>query len=96
MRFEKYNIRFIDSYHFFLQPLKNLSKTYDIDTIKGYFPHHFNKPENQNYIGNIPSEDMYGVKNMMPEDYDDFKKWYDDQKHVTNWSFKKEMIKYCR
>jgi hypothetical protein len=33
--------------------LKNLSQTYDIDTIKGHFPHHFNKPENQNYIGKI-------------------------------------------
>ena len=97
---KKYNIRFIDSYHFFLQPLKNLSKTYDIDTIKGYFPHHFNKPENQNYIGNIPSEDMYGVKNMMPEDYDDFQKWYCFKKWYhnkkQNWSFKDEMIRYCR
>jgi hypothetical protein len=69
MRFEKFNIRFIDSLHFFLQPLKALSETYNIDTLKGFFPHHFNTPENQNYIGEIPSEEMFGVKNMQPEDY---------------------------
>ena len=39
MNFNRFNIRFIDSYHFFLQPLKNLSSTYTIDTLKGYFPH---------------------------------------------------------
>jgi len=51
MSFKKKNITFIDSLHFFLEPLKGLSKTYDIDTIKGHFPHHFNRPENQDYVG---------------------------------------------
>jgi hypothetical protein len=43
----KIDIIFIDSYHFLLQPLKNLSNTYDIDTLKGYFPHRCNNSENQ-------------------------------------------------
>ena len=100
MRFNKYNIRFVDSYHFFLQPLKNLSETYNIDTIKGYFPHYFNRPENQNYIGVIPSEDQYGAKNMMEYDYNNFKKWHDEQLPngviAQNWNFKEELVKYCR
>ena len=34
---------------------------------------------------------------MMPEDYDKhFKPWYDQQKDITDWSFKDELIKYCR
>jgi hypothetical protein len=49
--------------------LKDLPKTYNIDTLKGYFPHDFNTPENQNYEGKIPSEEMFGVKNMMQDAY---------------------------
>jgi hypothetical protein len=93
-----------------LQPLKDLPKTYNIDTIKGYFPHHFNTPENQDYEGKIPSEEMFGVKNMMQDDYHKiiyeedlktikeelgFKPWYDSQQNVK-WNFKEELIKYCR
>jgi hypothetical protein len=33
---------------------------------------------------------------MMPEDYDNFKVWYDEQKGLTDWNFKEEMIRYCR
>ena len=54
MFFRKFNLRFIDSLHFFLQPLTGLSKTYDIDTIKGYFPHHVNTAGNQDYVGKDP------------------------------------------
>jgi hypothetical protein len=68
MGFRKFNLRFVDSCNFFLEPLRKLSKTYDIDTIKGHFPHHFNTPENQDYIGCIPCEDMFGVKNFIPEE----------------------------
>ena len=97
MYFEKFQIRFIDSYLFLSQPLRKLSPTYNIDTIKGHFPHLFNRPENQNYTGCIPSEDMFGVKNMIPEEYEkDFKPWYATQKDITDWNFKAEMVKYCR
>ena len=34
---------------------------------------------------------------MMPDDYnDDFKPWYDQQQHITDWNFKEELIKYCK
>ena len=97
MRFKKFNIRFIDSVHFFLQPLRKLSDTYNIDTIKGHFPHMFNRPENQTYVGRIPDESMFGVKNMSPDEYEsEFKPWYDKQKKRTDWNFKQELVKYCR
>jgi hypothetical protein len=96
MHFEKYHIRFIDTYHFLLQPLRNLSKTYDVETVKGHFPHHFNRPENQNYIGKIPDEKAFGVMNMDEEHYEnDFKPWYQTQKDRTDWNFKTELIRYC-
>ena len=59
---------------FFNEPLKNLTDTFNIDTIKGYFPHHFNRPENQGYIGKIPSMEAYGCKNMLPKAYDEIVK----------------------
>ena len=43
--FSKFNLRFVDTYKFFLSPLHKLSETYDIDTVKGFVPHRFNTPE---------------------------------------------------
>ena len=83
MHFSKFNLRFVDTYKFFLSPLADLSKTYDIKTVKGYFPHKFNTPENQNYVGCYPSVDMYGPQNMSPKMHGEFMKWYNDIKHET-------------
>ena len=97
MAFKKHRLRFVDSLHFFLEPLHKLSSTYSIDTVKGFFPHHFNRPENQNYVGEMPEEEMYGVRNMDADTYKKkFKPWYDEVKTNSNWDFKHEMTKYCR
>jgi hypothetical protein len=69
MYLKKLHLRFIDSLSFFLCPLAKLSETFEIDTVKGHFPHKFNTAENQNYIGKIPSEEMFYAKNMKPEQY---------------------------
>ena len=96
MYFKTFHIRFIDTYHFLLQPLRNLSSTYGIDTIKGHFPHHFNRPENQDYIGKIPDEEYFGPMNMDKDYYEnDFKPWYEQQADVNDWNFKDEMKRYC-
>ena len=76
--------------------MKNLTKTFNIDTIKGYFPHHFNRPENQEYIGKLPSKEAYGYKNMMPKSVKYFNEWYEQQTSITDWNFKTELIRYCR
>jgi hypothetical protein len=82
---------------FVLEPLKALSNTYNIDTLKGHFPHHFNKPENQDYIGTIPSEDMFGASNMTSKEYkESFLPWYETVKDKTDWNFKEELKRYCR
>ena len=39
MCFRGFMIRFIDSYHFLSQPLKDIPKTYGIDTLKGFTQH---------------------------------------------------------
>ena len=111
MKFKKNNIRFIDSLHFLLKPLRDLPKIFNIaDCEKGYFPFLFNTLENANYIGTIPSEEMFGAKNMMPDDYEKisyekdgitiksrsgFLPWYEVQSGST-WNLKEELVKYCR
>ena len=73
-----------------------MSATYNIDTKKSFFPHHFKRPENQNYVGEMPSEDMHGSKNMDADTYNKkFKPWYDKIKSDPNWDFKNEMTMYC-
>ena len=48
MRVKEFGIRFIDNLNFMHQPLKALPKTFGLSELKkGYFPHYFNKPCNQ-------------------------------------------------
>ena len=68
MAFRKFSLRFVDSCKFFLEPLRKLPKTYGIDTIKGHFPHRFNRPENQEYIGCIPCTDAFDAMNFKEEE----------------------------
>ena len=78
------------------EPLANLPDIYGFSTLKGYFPHKFNKEENQNYIGKIPALKCFGHREMKPESYDDFVAWHAEQAHITDWNFQEELIKYCR
>jgi hypothetical protein len=97
MHFKKLNIIFIDTLHFFNEGLRNLPEIFGIkETVKGYFPHHFNSEEHQNYIGVIPDIKYVGCNNMKVEDLPDFNKWYLEQADITDWHFKDEMINYCR
>lgn len=57
------SVRFIDSLSFMAIPLSAFPKTFGIKELKkGYLPHLFNLPKNQNYVGILPSKDYY-----MPE-----------------------------
>jgi hypothetical protein len=98
MYFDRFHLRFIDTYHFLLQPLRKLPETYGVDCEKGHFPHLFNTPKNQNYIGPIPKEKEFGVMNMDKKYYEeDFKPWYDEQVKLNRpWHFKHEMQHYCK
>ena len=78
--------------------LAKFPKTFGQDELcKGYFPHMFNKDENQNYVGPIPCQNDYGVNFMKPGERDAFIAWHDEQ--VANnyrYDFREEIIKYCR
>ena len=93
-----WDIKFIDSLNFISMALAKFPKTFGQDELcKGYFPHAFNKDENQNYVGPIPCKNDYGINFMKPEERDAFIAWHDEQ--VANnyrYDFREEIIKYCR
>ena len=94
----KIKIKFIDSLNFIPMALAKFPKTFAQDEMcKGYFPHFFNKDENQDYVGPIPCQDDYGVNYMKPEAREKFMAWHQEQ--VDNnyvFDFRHEILKYCR
>ena len=98
MTIPMFNIKFIDSLNFIPMSLAKFPKTFGQDELcKGYFPHLFNKDENQNYIGPIPCQNDYGVNFKKPAERKAFIAWHQEQ--VENnylFDFRKEIIKYCR
>ena len=91
-------IKFMDSLNFIPMALAKFPKTFGQDELcKGYFPHFFNKDENQDYVGPIPCQDDYGVNFMKPEAREKFMTWH--QERVDNnyvFDFRHEILKYCR
>ena len=60
-------LRFIDSLSFFQMPLSAFPKTFGLTELcKGYFPHKFNLPGHQTYVGPVPALDYYMPETMSP------------------------------
>jgi len=86
----------VDSISFTLQPLKGFPSTFGLTELaKGYFPHKFNTPENQNYIGSYPDKEFYGYSTMKKKEKEEFNKWFATTNN-TIFNFKEEMYKYCK
>ena len=63
MHFFKYSTRCIASYLFLIQPLKDLSETYELNIFKLNFPQHVNTPEHSDDVGEAPKTKT-GPQNM--------------------------------
>jgi len=89
---------FRDTLNFFNAPLSALPKMMAIDGAKkGYFPHFFNNPENQDYVGEIPPMKYYGVDEFRSEQRAGFITWWESEKAAKKiFNFKDEMLAYCR
>ena len=67
MTIPMFNIKFIDSLNFIPMSLAKFPQTFGMEELcKGYFPHLFNKEENEHYVGPIPSEPFYAANWMKP------------------------------
>ena len=91
-------IKFIDSLNFIPMALARFPKTFGLDELcKGYFPHYFNKDENQEYVGPIPCQEDYGANSMKPEAREKFLTWHQEQVESNYvFDFQKEILAYCR
>ena len=89
-------IRFIDSMSFFQMPLSAFPKTFGLTELKkGYFPHLFNHPDHQTYVGPVPALDYYMPETMSPEEKQVFETWHQQQRNKV-FDFQKELVAYCQ
>ena len=73
------NIRVIDSLKFLQMKLAKLPKVFGLHETKGWFPHHFNKKENWNYIWPYPDKKYFGVDLTNEQETLTFTEWYNEK-----------------
>ena len=70
-------VKFIDSYNFLPMALAALPKAFGLSELrKGYFPHRFNTPENQGYVGVYPDVRHYAPEHMTERVRAEFEAWH--------------------
>lgn len=94
------NTIFLDSLHYLHMPLSKLPKAFGLTggITKGTFPHLFNTPEHQSYVGPLPDVEYYSPDTMSAEIRKNvFLPWYDTLKKADYvFDFAKEIVSYCR
>lgn len=67
------------------------------ELVKGYFPHFWNTAVNANYVGPLPSPEMYGADSMKNEARDAFLDWHKKETEAgTVFDMKRDLVKYCQ
>lgn len=107
---KEYNIHFKDFFVFMPYSLKQIAKSFQLSIQKGDFPHLFNNGLNDQYLGPLPSLEMYSPNQLKSvSDQEEVKEWYLEQTEVyctcaidypcvctkKKWSFQEEIQKYC-
>ena len=90
---------FKDSLCFLPMPLASFPGTFGITELKkGYFPHAFNVPDHQSYVGRIPDVEFYDPEGMKdPKAKRTFELWHADQvNRGVVFDFQKEMEECCK
>lgn len=78
-------VTFKDTCKYVVCSLDAWAKQFGLSSLKGFFPHGFNTPENQNHVGPLPAEEFFETKFMTEKRYAEFKKWYEIKKnHFCN------------
>ena len=91
-------IKFIDSLNFLPMALAEFQKTFGLTELaKGFFPHFFNKRENQTYVGPLPDKHYYDPEGMSPARRKEFDRWYQMEIECgVTFDFHEEILKYCQ
>ena len=97
LRMKYGKIEFKDTLLHITASLDQLPKMFGLDESsfkKGFFPHRFNTPENQNYVGPIPPPEYFEPEMMKEEKKQQFYEWYVQQ--TSTYDFHKELVEYCK
>ncbi|XP_045211635.2 uncharacterized protein LOC123563108 [Mercenaria mercenaria] len=94
---ESCKVRMIDSISFIPMALAKLPAMFGIEELKkGYFPHLYNRMENQGAVLDcLPDVQYYNYDSMKPSDREIFLKWYEENKDKP-FNFQSELLEYCR
>ena len=93
---------FKDSLCFLPMPLSSFPATFDFtERKKGFFPHSFNLPINQDYVGPIPPIHYFDPDGMSPKMKTELERWHAEQvleqeRSGVQYDFQKELEDYCR
>ena len=90
------NIVFKDSLCFFQMPLSAFPKAFGlVEHKKGFFPHFFNTPANQQYVGPLPDKEHYDPQGMSTDRAREFETWYESHDPDYVFDFQTELVTYC-
>jgi len=96
MYLKSLDMKFKDSLCFLPMPLRKFSTTFGLEEEKGHFPHFFNRPETQTYVGPLPPLEMYGIASMNAKNADELRRWYEDrQREAPVFDLQRELLYYC-
>ena len=88
-------VKFIDSCNFLPMALSALPKAFGLNELrKGYFPHRFNTPTNQGYVGPYPDAGYYAPEHMSEAVRAEFDVWYRG-KVEEEFDMQAELEAYC-
>ena len=98
LSFKSGPLTFIDSLCFLPMPLASFASTFNLTELKkGFFPHLFNTPENQQYVGRIPDLEFYDPDGMMQNRKNELLQWHAEQvRRNVQFNFKEDLISYCQ
>ena len=98
LSFKSGPLKFIDSLSFLPMPLASFPSTFNLTELKkGFFPHLFNTPDNQQYVGRIPDLEFYDTDGIMAKKKEELTRWHDDQVRCNvSFHFHQEMIDCCK
>ena len=85
---DEYSIIFRDSQQMLIASLRNLAKSFGVETQKSIFPYNFVNENNLEYIGKVPDLNFFNNLSMDTVEY--------SMKFLNkSWSLRDETIKYC-
>ena len=90
-------VRMIDSINCLPSALSELPKMFGLEELKkGYFPHLFNRKENQSVeLNHLPDVRYYNPDAMKLKDRKAFFMWYETN-YRQRFDFQRELLSYCR